>query len=164
MEFLDEALEAEPGVFTSVIHEQRAVSLTALGRSPEAADSLRAAIGALRTSGQVGCQAPLDFAMLVTAEGLKECYSEALEVLQEFWQSTPLFPLTEFWQFASRALLRQGLGEDAEARSDARLALAAARKTRAAARNHPTLGLVDERSSSLIRKMEEIVEASIGSA
>jgi tetratricopeptide (TPR) repeat protein len=155
LRMLGRALASDPGVFESNIHERRATSLSALGRDHEALEALRESLSARRNSNQILGPAPVSFAMLVAQGGFEECYSEALQVLDEFWEVSPIFPLTEFRQFAARAMLRHELGQ-AGARRDAERALLAAEKTKSGAQKHPTLGLVGGESASLIIKMQTI--------
>jgi tetratricopeptide (TPR) repeat protein len=143
LELLDRLLREYSSETSQVAqaHEQRAQSLSALGRHQEALDAYRAALDAETIYPNWQTEAYLGYAELVLALGRVELYDEVLALLKAH-HSSELFPIQQFRSASARAAIYEAQGERDLAGEAAVAALAAAAKTESPFRYHRTLGLV----------------------
>lgn len=141
------------------IEQMRAECLRSLGDQSAAINAYRRSIEHLRSRPSFRGSAPLDFAYWIAEERIADCFEEALNVTYEFWDTSPLFPVTAFRQHAVLAMLCHELGDASAAGVNARAALLWAERTKSNAANHRSLGLVGDDYADLRRRLVRIVSS-----
>ncbi|WP_029082659.1 tol-pal system YbgF family protein [Bradyrhizobium sp. th.b2] len=99
----------------------------------------------------------LDFVWIVATNELSNYYETALAILDEFGSQPPLFPVTAFRFYGSRALIQSACGLTDSARNAARTALAAADKEVSGLRYHPKLGVIGSSYRDIRERLAAIV-------
>jgi tetratricopeptide (TPR) repeat protein len=156
LELLNRMLTEYPtDIQVAQAHTQRAECHLRLGEAEKAIEALRSALAREREFPNVRTNAWLDFGWLVIDRGLRELYDEALEVLTEFEDTMP-FPVQRYQFHAIRALVAAERGALADAREEAKQALAAGRATHSGFRYHPTLGLVRDTDSDIHSRLKAL--------
>ena len=122
-------------------HVDRARAYIALEDVESAIASYEDALERERFFPRLRTQAYLDLVFLVAMSRKFPLYPRVLEVLDSH-RDYLLFPADRYRAHGARALILQELGQTAEARSSAELALAAAAETRSGFRYHQGVGVV----------------------
>lgn len=129
----------------------------ALANFELAVDAFRLSLQTERDFPNVRTEVELEFAEFVVSNDLEKLFPEALSALDEFHDSESDFPLHAYMYFALKACLLDSLGL-AGAKSSARRAKAAAKRTHSGFRNHPTLCLVDNEPDWLRKRLDRMIE------
>lgn len=157
---LDRLLTEYPDYFSLTGVEQlRAKCFLGLGDQASAITAYRNSIEHIRRLPSVRGNAPLSFVYWVADQGISECYEEAVAVAFEFWDDSPLFPVTGFMQHAALALLCDERGDIDGTIANACAALAWAERSQSNAVKHRSLGLVSTEFLPMLRRMAAIATA-----
>lgn len=133
----------------------KANALLSLGEIERAVNSLEAALSTEKVRPNVLTQAYIDLPVLIASEKIKARYKQALQILQEH-RSRPKFPIERFLWNVAGAIIHRELGEIEIARKSANAALAAAGEDASGFRNHPQLGLVEDKFKSLRNELAQL--------
>ncbi len=152
-------VEFPDDLFRAMAHHQKAQSLAATGQTEAAIEQFRLTIQAEQDRPNVRTQVWLDFPWFVATNRMRDLYDEALGVLDRH-RASLLLPVEEYRMAATCALLAAEDGRTADAREQARLALAAAAKEHSGLRYHPTLGLVEEQDKAVRNRLEGLAGMS----
>ena len=110
----------------------------------------------MREKPNIKGRATLHFPLWIAENEMRPYFAEALEILDEFWNPHPIFPLEEFRQHACKAILFAGIGRINEAKTEAFLAMSAAQKTESKARYHRSTGLITDSDLPLVNRMKNL--------
>ncbi|KLK90350.1 hypothetical protein AA309_26155 [Microvirga vignae] len=137
----------------------QATSYMAIGNIGAALSALEAAIARERAFPNVQTRAYLILPSIIAKHGLQERYSQALDILDAY-RSKPTFPIDHYQWHGARALILSDQGKSAEAADAAMLALEASRRTDSGFRHHPDIGLVQNTSDDLGKRLKRIAHAT----
>ena len=124
-------------------HVDRATAFLSLGQMEDALTSYESALSVEAKRPNYQTQASLDLPFVIACQGIVARYEQALDLLDRH-QSRLSFPVEYFRWHTARALITSAVGVTAEAKAQARLALAAAEKDHSGFQYHPSVGLVGE--------------------
>jgi tetratricopeptide (TPR) repeat protein len=133
-------------------HVDRATAFLSLGQMEDALASYEAALGVEAKKPNYQTQASLDLPFVIACQGIVARYEQALDLLDRH-QTRLSFPVEYFRWHTSRALISGAVGVTAEAKAQARLALAAAEKDHSGFRYHPSVGLVGDRYQQIRQRL-----------
>lgn len=136
--------------------DDRAKALARLGRLDEAYGAYESALKVESEFPGHKTTAFVDYPFLVATERAKQKYQTALEVLSHRAKDLA-FPINKFRWNVAQALIFRDLGQLEESRGYAKAALEASALRHSEFQKHRSLGLVDEKDTSWIREMEEIL-------
>ena len=144
-------------LFASRAFSTKARALLLLERWEEAFQAFEDSLAATRASPGVIDDAWLQYPLKIAQRRARDRYQRAMEVLNEFLSPTALvFPLQQFWYFATLALIAADEGDREGASRWAKNALAAAVK-QAPFTRHPTVGIVGMTDADLQVELEQLV-------
>ena len=133
-------------------HVDRATAFLSLGQVEDALTSYEAALSVEAKRPNYQTQASLDLPFVIACQGIVARYEQALDLLDRH-QTRLSFPVEYFRWHTSRALISGAVGVTAEAKAQARLALAAAEKDHSGFRYHPSVGLVGDRYQQIRQRL-----------
>jgi tetratricopeptide (TPR) repeat protein len=133
-------------------HVDRATAFLSLGQVEDALASYEAALTVEAKRPNYQTQASLDLPFVIACQGIVARYEQALHLLDRH-QSRLSFPVEYFRWHTSRALISGAVGVTAEAKAQARLALAAAEKDHSGFRYHPSVGLVGDNYQQIRQRL-----------
>ena len=136
-------------------HVDRATAFLSLGQVEDALASYEAALSVEAKKPNYQTQASLDLPFVIACQGIVARYEQALDLLDRH-QPKLSFPVEYFRWHTSRALISGAVGVTAEAKAQARLALAAAEKDHSGFRYHPSVGLVGESYQQIRQRLASL--------
>jgi hypothetical protein len=136
-------------------HVDRATAFLSLGQVEDALTSYEAALSAEAKKPSYQTQASLDLPFIIACQGIVARYEQALDLLDRH-QTRLSFPVEYFRWHTSRALISGAVGVTAEAKAQARLALAAAEKDHSGFRYHPSVGLVSDSYQQIRQRLSSL--------
>jgi tetratricopeptide (TPR) repeat protein len=146
--------QARQTLFASAYVTQAEAYLS-LGDVSSAVSSYEAALAREAVFPHVKTNAAIDLLFLIATRKIERSYARALEILTQDGESTP-FPVNAFKVHAAMALIFDALKQEAQAKTQAVLALEAASRTESCFRYHKRLGLVGESFTSLRKTLDAI--------
>ncbi|GAA3555647.1 hypothetical protein [Marinobacter xestospongiae] len=156
LELLEQMLEECPVESElALAHLQKAQCFELLGRTGEAVVEARIALATEREVPKYRNEAWLWFPLLIVQHRFSDLYSEALAILEDF-EPPILFPKDRYSRHAVRAIIAAELGQRAEARSEARQALAEANVEHSGIRYHPRVGIVKEQAPDMAAALKRL--------
>jgi tetratricopeptide (TPR) repeat protein len=138
-------------------HVDRATAFLSVGQVEDALTSYEAALSVEAKRPHYQTQASLDLPFLIACQGIVARYEQALDLLDRH-QSRLSFAVDYFCWHTSRALISSAVGATAEAKAQARLALAAAEKDHSGFRYHPSVGLVGDSYQQIRQRLASLAE------
>lgn len=136
-------------------HVQHAECLLAFGKTEEAVIAYKSAISAEQSYPGVKTQVWLDLPWLIVTQKMRHLYSDARKLLDTH-KTGIMFPVDEFRYAASLSFLADEYGDSILAAKQARNALASSQKEKSGMRYHPEIGLVGDRYSQEISRLQQI--------
>ena len=136
-------------------HVDRATAFLSLGQVEDALASYEAALSVEARKPNYQTQASLDLPFVIACQGIVARYEQALDLLDRH-QPKLSFPVEYFRWHTSRALISGAVGVTAEAKAQARLALAAAEKDHSGFRYHPSVGLVGDSYQQIRQRLASL--------
>lgn len=136
-------------------HVDRATAFLSLGQVEDALASYEAALTVEAKRPNYQTQASLDLPFVIACQGIVARYEQALDLLDRH-QPRLSFPVEYFRWHTSRALISGAVGITAEAKAQARLALAAAEKDHSGFRYHPSVGLVGDSYQQIRQRLASL--------
>ena len=136
-------------------HVDRATAFLSLGQVEDALASYEAALTVEAKSPNYQTQASLGLPFVVACQGIVARYEQALDLLDRH-QPKLSFPVEYFRWHTARALISSAVGVTAEAKAQARLALAAAEKDHSGFQYHPSVGLVGESYQQIRQRLASL--------
>jgi tetratricopeptide (TPR) repeat protein len=133
-------------------HVDRATAFLSVGQVEDALTSYETALSVEAKRPNYQTQASLDLPFVIACQGIVARYEQALHLLDRH-QSRLSFPVEYFRWHTSRALISGAVGVTAEAKAQARLALAAAEKDHSGFRYHPSVGLVGDNYQQIRQRL-----------
>lgn len=141
-------------------YQQKAECLDKLDRVQEAEHAFEDALRMMREKTNVRTTAHLGYAMFVIRRKLSHSYDKAMEVLDEFTDSTgQLFSTIRYRYCAAKAIILSRLGDQVNARMYALLALEASEQRDSGFRYHPSFGLVRQPEADIHQELVWMVNS-----
>ncbi len=158
IELLDQFVEVDDGsINLAQAQLQRAESLLATGKDDDAIDAFRASLDAERARPNVQTEAWLLYPWFIVETRNVQLYHEAHDILREFSKlRSPSFPVSDYRFHCAKALLLAHEGHQAQAKTHAQHALAAADTKHSGYRHHPNLGLVQTTDNTVHERVSDI--------
>jgi tetratricopeptide (TPR) repeat protein len=160
---LERILADYPGNFDlPEVHHQLARCRERRGRIDEAVTHLRSALALEAANPSYQTRAWLTFGRLIVEHRLRSLYPEFLAVADAKADNADgllrylIFPVDRYLFSSTLAIIARDTGDQARARDQAKLALAAADRRDSGFRYHPDLGLVDATDTPLYREIASI--------
>lgn len=123
----------------------------------EAINAFMSSFQAERDFPNVKTNAYLDFGIFIIINELKELYSDADKILDEF-TTDHLFAIHKYQYNTIKAVINYEKGEIAKAQTYAQHAFHAAVQTHSGLRYHPSVGIVKKQDALLERKLHKILK------
>jgi tetratricopeptide (TPR) repeat protein len=158
LRLLDKYFELNDRFHRTRAFDAQAEAYLQLNDPEHAISSYEESLRAEKTVGGVQTRAYVELPFLVATRNIESWYDRSLELLDEF-HDRPAFPIDHFFCHASRALIFHAQHKDANAKRAACDALAWAQKNESGFRYHQTLGLVDDKYTSLRARLAAMCNA-----
>jgi hypothetical protein len=155
LRLLDRYFDSGDTLFLADAYSIQARARVAAGDIAGAAQSYVAALTREVEFPNLKSNSFVEYPLLVAEHGLTERYSDAVRVLTER-QPDVAFPLHRFMWHAAHALILLAQGECSKAKTEARLALAAADQSSSGFRYHQSIGLVGSAYPELLDRLRRV--------
>jgi len=155
LQLLERYFESGDTLFLAHAFWTQAEARAATGDIGGAAESYAAALTREAEDPNLKTGSFVEYPLLVAQHRLKERYGDALKVLAAR-ESDVAFPIQRFMWHAAHSLILASQGERTQARSEARMALAAADQSSSGFRYHRALGLVGNSYDELREQLRDL--------